>query len=245
MWGGVAYFVRFVVVLFIEPQINPLKHFPVVTISHKLLLPLNIPLGRWMEATFGFGPAEAHTFAFIILGKIPGVFGFLVWEFKENYRLYEANRPADLRPVMIGHHGETLPRLLRPGFHSGTLPKTYAKLRRAERRALKTGDWHNARGHLESLHHIEEAIRRFAERELLAYINGLPAWEGRNLRLAAVEAGSNRVRIELACPATGTDRLVISFDEQSGWLLAGAVDPEWKVGADRNDRARVGFGRLL
>ena len=57
---------------------------------------------------------------------MPGVFGFLVWELKENWRLYEANRSPTLGPV---HRRQ--PRrdgwsdLLRPGFHSGTLPKLY------------------------------------------------------------------------------------------------------------------------
>ena len=32
----ITYVVRFVVNLLIEPQINPIKHFPVVTVSHKL-----------------------------------------------------------------------------------------------------------------------------------------------------------------------------------------------------------------
>ncbi len=233
IWGAISYFVRFLVVLFIEPQVNPLKHFPVVTISHKLLLPMNPSLAAVLEQSFGFGPGEAHIFAFIILGKIPGIFGFLVWEFKENWRLYRANRPADLKPVMIGHHGETLPRMLRPGFHSGTLPKLYAKLRRAERQAIKTGDGRAARRHIESLHEAEESIRRFAERELLAYVNGTPTWAGQSLRLAAVAAGSNRVRVELACSAAGHERLIVSFDEQSGWLLAGAVDPRWRISREQ------------
>ena len=65
---------------------------------------------------------------------LPGIFGFLVWELKENWRLYRANRAPDLKPVVIGSHGETMLRLLRPGFHSGTVPKLYAKLRRAQRK---------------------------------------------------------------------------------------------------------------
>ena len=40
LWFVVAYVVRFCVTLLIEPQVNPIKHFPVVTVSHKLLLPL-------------------------------------------------------------------------------------------------------------------------------------------------------------------------------------------------------------
>ena len=232
-WGCVSYVVRFLVVLFIEPQINPLKHFPVVTVSHKLLLPMTHNLALFIEAKFGFGPADAHLIAFLILGKIPGIFGFLVWEFKENYRLYRANRPEDLRPVMIGHHGETMRRLLRPGFHSGTLPKLFAKLRRADRRAIKTGDRRSARRHIDTLHHVEEAIHRFVERELLNYVNDSSAWATEPLQLAGVEAGSNRVRIELACSAAGAERMIVAFDEQDGWLVASATDPGWRIDAER------------
>ena len=91
-WGGVAYVVRFIVVLFIEPQINPIKHFPVVTISHKLLLPMIPTLAGVLIDSFGFETAAAGLAATIVIGKIPGVFGFLVWELKENWRLYRANR---------------------------------------------------------------------------------------------------------------------------------------------------------
>src|SRR5262249_45947598 len=121
LWGGVAYVLRFVLILFIEPQINPIKHFPVVTISHKLLLPTIPAVTEVLIQSFGISTVAAGTLATVIVGKIPGVFGFLVWELKENWRLYRANRPATLRPDVIGHHGETLPRLLKPGFHSGTL----------------------------------------------------------------------------------------------------------------------------
>ena len=39
VWSAVDFVVRFCVNLLIEPQVNPIKHFPVVTVSHKLLLP--------------------------------------------------------------------------------------------------------------------------------------------------------------------------------------------------------------
>ena len=233
IWGGVAYVLRFVLVLFIEPQINPLKHFPVVTISHKLLLPMIPALTEFLMQSYGLEKRVAGPLAFVILGKIPGIFGFIVWELKENWRLYQANRPADLTPTMIGHHGETLPRLLRPGFHSGTLPKLYARLRRADRRAIKGNDWRAARGQIELLHHNEEALRRFAERELLAYVNGAPAWAGHPVRSGEVEAGSNRVRMELACPAAGPARMIVTFEEQAGWLIADGADAGWQMTPDQ------------
>ena len=33
-----AYVLRFAVNVLLEPQFNPIKHFPVVTVGHKLLL---------------------------------------------------------------------------------------------------------------------------------------------------------------------------------------------------------------
>jgi len=39
VWFYVTYVVRFCVTLLIEPQVNPIKHFPVVTVSHKIILP--------------------------------------------------------------------------------------------------------------------------------------------------------------------------------------------------------------
>ena len=45
VWFFVAYFVRFCVNLLIEPQVNPLKHFPWVTAAHKMMWPLFIASG--------------------------------------------------------------------------------------------------------------------------------------------------------------------------------------------------------
>ena len=70
---------------------------------------------------------------------IADAFGFIFWEVKENWRLYRANRSPTLGPVSIGPHGETLAGLLQPGFHSGTVPKLYARLRAAERQAIRDG----------------------------------------------------------------------------------------------------------
>jgi len=228
VWGGFAYVLRFLLILFIEPQINPIKHFPVVTVSHKLLLPLIPAVAEQVLApAFGLRMGVAVTVAAIIIGKIPGLFGFLVWEFKENWRLYAANRPRTLRPVVVGHHGETVPRLLRPGFHSGTLPKLYARLRRAVRQAHAGGDGRAARRYEDALHHVEEAVRHFAERELVALINGSRRWRGGPVRVDKVHAGTNRIRLELGCPMLGGDNLQLWFDDQSGWLLARISETGW------------------
>ena len=126
--------------LLIEPQVNPIKHFPVVTVSHKIMLPFSLHLtGLFAAPLAPLGPLLANTIAGTTVFLLPGVFGFLVWELKENWRLYAANRPRYLRPMPIGSHGETLLRLLRPGIHSGTVPRLFAKLRQggADRRTCR------------------------------------------------------------------------------------------------------------
>ena len=59
-WSAVAYVLRFCVNLLIEPQINPIKHFPVVTVSHKLLLPLYPVFGRHFRDAHGEGIGLYH-----------------------------------------------------------------------------------------------------------------------------------------------------------------------------------------
>ena len=141
LWFFVAYVLRFAVNVLLEPQINPIKHFPVVTVGHKLLLAAYKPAADFLIGWLGINKIEAYAIGGTVIWCIPGIFGFLVWELTANWRLYAANRPQRLRPVKIGSHGETMIRLLRPGFHSGTVPKRYAKLRRAERHARAGGDW--------------------------------------------------------------------------------------------------------
>ena len=132
VWFGVTYLTRLVVNLLVEPQVNPIKHFPVVTVAHKITLPFMLELLRFlMGPPLYVKPVTANGLVFTMQMLLPGVFGFLIWELKENWKLYEANRSRNLRPVPIGHHGESLARLLRPGFHSGTIPKLFDHLRRA------------------------------------------------------------------------------------------------------------------
>jgi len=225
VWGLITYVVRFCVTILIEPQVNPIKHFPVVTVSHKIMLTQAFALESVMKGLFG---AELGLpIAGVVLLLMPGVFGFLVWELKENWRLYEANRPGDLKPVAIGHHGETLARLLKPGFHSGTVPKLFAKLRRAERKALATGHGKGVRKHLAALRGVEESIRHFVDREFLTLLLQGRSMAAMPLALGEVGAGAKRFLIELHRPGRGGPALWLSFEEHSGWLVAGVVEPGW------------------
>ncbi|MEX0587095.1 MAG: hypothetical protein WD176_10650, partial [Pirellulales bacterium] len=215
VWFAVTYIVRFCVNVLIEPQVNPIKHFPVVTVSHKLLLWF-IP-GLTSVLAITMDKTVAATVATVIITSIPGIFGFLVWELKENWRLYDANRPRRLRPVPIGHHGETLARLLKPGFHSGTVPKLYAKLRRAERKARQRDDWKATRKHLQALHHVELRIRRYVEREFIELLAESRHWGASRVSVGRVRLASNRVLVELRWSDIDDTSLWIALDQQAGW----------------------------
>jgi hypothetical protein len=227
VWFVITYLVRFAINVLIEPQINPIKHFPVVTVSHKLVLSLMAVLAHPYADAMGWEGREGYLKAFGILATvgtmIPGMFGFIAWELRENWKLYKANRPQTLRPVVIGNHGETMPRLLRRGFHSGTVPKLHARLRKAEYR----GQYAKVRKHLAALHHIAEAIRHFVERELISLLGKSNSWAGLPLEVGEVVLASNRIRVELRCPPLPGGPVAVVFDEQQGWLLAGLGETGW------------------
>jgi hypothetical protein len=220
IWFWITYVVRFTVNVLVEPQVNPIKHFPVVTVSHKLLFAAYYPFTKFLERAFNISVYEAGVAATLVIWCIPGIFGFLAWELRENWRLYAANRPNRLRRVIIGSHGESMLRLLRPGFHSGTIPKRFARLRRAERRAREKGGWKAARKQLEVLHHVERDVRRFVEREFAAWFAESRSWPGAVPAVEKVRLATNRVRVALKRPAVSDGTLWLTFEAQSGWLLA-------------------------
>jgi hypothetical protein len=237
-WGFFAFWIRIYVNLLIEPQVNPIKHFPVVTVSHKIMLPMAPQVVHALIRVLRpIGRVAATTFASITALLLPGFFGFLAWELKENYKLYQASREGRLRAAPIGHHGETMAGLLKPGFHSGTIPKLTAKIRRAARaHAEKLAELQTQR--LE----IEEAIERFVARELTSLLARAPQWKGGPVEVAHVELGGNRVLVTLTAPrlapagaagaagaagehatsgAHAAGDACIAFEEQSGFIVAG------------------------
>jgi hypothetical protein len=171
----------------------------------------------------------AGAVAGITIFVIPGIFGFLVWELRENWRLYAANRPPELEAVPIGHHGETMARLLRPGFHSGTLPKLFARLRRAERRARLRGDWSPVRKHLQSLVGVEHSTRQFLQRELVALLGESRHWKHVLPRVSQVRLATNRVVAELSSPEWPAGGLGLVFELRSGLLVADRVGEDWSL----------------
>jgi hypothetical protein len=217
IWFFINYVIRFCVNLMIEPQVNPIKHFPVVTVSHKLVaLPILVLYGSLQGP---LGEAAAASISVFLQFLVPGIFGFLAWEFKENWQLYAANRPQNLRPILLGHHGETMIQFLRPGFRSGTIPKLYAKLRKTGRKAYWTRDWRAYSKYREGLHHVAEEVRRFVDRELLELLHESRTWADRTITSGEIHLASNRILIELYCPGLAEESMWLAFEEQAGWLV--------------------------
>jgi len=219
IWFPIAYLFRFAFYLLLEPQINPVKHFPVVTVSHKLLLPLVPSFGELLEKMTGWGVAKANVWAFSIIACVPGIFGFIAWELLANWRLYAANRSRKLNPVVLGSHGETMRGLLCPGFHSGAIPKLFRRLRNSD-------GANSSRLHHE-LEHAEEAVHRFFERELIHLLAHSPDWSGVNLQVSTVSFGCQSVTVEVLAPAVYRDPFRLSFENRDGRIEAHVDQQGW------------------
>ncbi len=233
-WFFVAYVVVFAFTLLIEPQINPIKHFPVVTVSHKLILPTGPVFVEQLEPYIG--RAKATTLVWSTIWLIPGVFGFLVWELKGNWRLYAANRPSTLLPVSIGRHGETMASLLRPGFHSGTLPKLYAGLRRASRKAQRSGDWKPVDRKRLQLQRVQEAIRRFVQRDLIALLSEARFLPGVTVGVGRIRVATNRIDVEITRSDQPANPVQFTWDEIGGRLVGEVSRPGWLELLHASDR---------
>jgi hypothetical protein len=228
-WFFVKYFVRLFISLFVEPTFNPIKHFPVVTVTAKLIVPLIPFLNDAIAAPLSpvIGKIATYVVGPTVIFFLPGLAGFLVWELKENWRLYQANRPPRLLAVPVGHHGETVVRLLRPGFHSGTLPKLFARLRRADRKAQWTASWHASRKQRRKILDVEHSVRKFVERDLFSVLSRSHRWGGVPLSLDGLEVGPTSIHFTLGCVDLGETPLRIAFEERAGWLVARVVECGW------------------
>ncbi|MBK5931786.1 sulfite exporter TauE/SafE family protein [Halochromatium salexigens] len=182
LWRLSEALIQFYVTVLVEPQVNPVKHFPIVTIGHKLLLPfLPAITTAFVEVTESVLPKViAYPLVTLTIVLLPGLFGFLVWELKENWKLYEANHREPLgssdaeqtpaiavEPASVGAHAETMRRLMCRGFHSGTLPKRFDRLRKVIREQLRDDNAYpkHLRRCQRQLEEVEHAIGVFVDRE--------------------------------------------------------------------------------
>lgn len=233
VWLPISYLIRFNLVVFIEPCLNPLK-LPVCSIATKFYLPfigiVNSSLYDGMSPVLG--SVTAKLLAWWITFWLPDVVGFVFWEMKENWTLFRANRRQTLGSAAVGAHGETVRGLFQPGFHSGTLPKLFARIRHAELAALKSGNYSAVRQSRATQQELEEVLAKFATRELCYLLDLSPAWRGQALEAAMVELASNQVRFYLADPRHPGEPLVLSIDYRSRWVVARLEECPWLAKLD-------------
>ena len=226
IWSVVEAGVRFCITLLIEPQLNPIKHFPVVTVSHKLLVPMIPMVASQLVETTGMEKGLALTAVTFVSTCIPGVFGFLAWELKENWRLYAANRPATLRPVPVGHHGETMRRLLMPGFHSGTIPRLFARLRRIHARGATNPS--ASRAHTDrQRHELEHDIAMFFERDVIGLLERSDACRGLTITVNEVVLAVTRIMISLGGEGRDALPLILELSRRADIIESRVVKPGW------------------
>jgi len=234
VWSVISFLIRIYINLLIEPTLHPVKHFPVVTVAHKIFLPVLLILAVNMEAILSryMNKALAMSITWFNIVFLPGFFGFAVWELKENWRLFRRNRWKNLGAISVGSHGETVERLLRPGFHSGTLPKLFRSMRRLENESASVKRFTKRRGTLKKLHHVTEYVHRFVDRDLVALVNQSMDQHAGRLVCIDVKASTNSLSIHLElrdthadCSASGPLELVIQ--EQSGWVVAWTRRAGW------------------
>ena len=177
VWGALEAIIQFYAVVLIEPQTNPIKHFPVVTLGHKLMLPFLPALSGTLATLLSpvLPTAVALPTIALTVFLLPGLFGFLFWELKENRKLYAANRGVGVPLAHLGPHGETPRELMGRGFHGGTLPKAFDRLRQCLERQVRerSPDPRGLRRAARDLARIGDLVARFAERDL-----ALPLREG-------------------------------------------------------------------
>jgi hypothetical protein len=230
VWAITAYLVRLYATLLVEPEVNPLKHFPVVTVAHKFLLPFLPELLVAVERPLHvLGPFLAGAIAGVTVFLSPSIFGFLAWELKANYRLYRATRPQLVQPARFGPHGESCRELLVEGLHSGTIPKLFARLRRAAQRRLDRGLAIDAetssltRSELgrfyRRLEQVRHSLHRFVERELLPPLHGARRCSLHDLEVTKIDISSNRIRLRIASNARSAV-LELTLEQLGGWLVA-------------------------
>lgn len=227
IWFPISWFLRFYIVVLVEPGFNPIK-FPITSVAAKFVYPLSPMMYAWLTPQLqATGPVVYPIlFAFVSITWffLPDVFAYFIWEVKENWGLYQANRAEVIKPAPIGPHGETLLTLLEPGIHSGTIPRLFARWRRAERDAIKTGNWRVARTYRQALADLQRTLKLFVERNLVAMVHQSRLWLRHELSVGRVVLSRSRIRIELK-HARFPDRPVwLGFEEHAGWLVAEVAD---------------------
>lgn len=227
LWFPISFVARFYTIVLIEPMINPVK-LPISVVAAKIMLPMWAFLPVLAEKLTPFmGQVPAYAFVYINLTLLPDAVGFLFWEMKENWKMYKANRPKHLKPVVVGSHGETIEALLVPGLHSGTIPATFARLRRAEQEAFASANRRKVRASLRTLEEIEDHIRRFIEREMIALAERSEAWQGGILSCRRIHLANNCIDWDVHHRDFPAEPFALRWEWRPPWLIGAVRSLGW------------------
>lgn len=256
IWYLITYVFRFTLNLIVEPQVNPIKHFPIVTISHKLILPFSIIITKasrdMAKPLLGDWPLLMDlwltlVFMFVQFG-IPGICGFIAWELKSNWKLYRRSASKVLKPAIVTSHGEDILHMLRPGFHSGTIPKLFERIRKATTYGMKSGDWQGLRRLLLQKQHVCEEVHRFAERAFKAeFTNSIRmARQVSNIDIGEIEIALHKIIIPVSIDMQqeGKFSFQIHYQYKSHILFACVRPPMLQKIADEME-TYLGFALLV
>jgi hypothetical protein len=93
------------------------------------------------------------------------------------------------------------------------------------------------------LHGVEEDVRHFVDRDFLTILLQSRSLGSTPLAIGAVVPGTKRFLIEVIRPGRPGPGLWLSFEEHSGWLVAGIFDPGWLP--ELNPTGRDAFASAL
>ena len=240
VWGVVTYAVRIYLNLLVEPQLNPIKHFPVVTVAAKIMLPFALTLTRIfaLVLTPVLGSLIGHAIAAVTVFFLPGVFGFLVWELRSNWRLYEANRPEAL-----GAGGRRQPRRDgRPVTASG-FPLRHVAQAVWPAAAGAAGRAGKARRSGIERRCTMSRSRSAGSSTVISPPCSTRAgrWATSSIEPGAIHLATNRIRIEFVSKSRSHGGLWIDLEERPGVLAAGVSRPGWLDSLSADERRTLGL----
>ncbi|MEM1008319.1 MAG: hypothetical protein AAGJ35_04885, partial [Myxococcota bacterium] len=223
IWYVFTYMIRFCVILVAEPQLNPIKHFPVVTLSHKMIIPFSIEILNYMKDNQYHIAATTFVFLFLQFG-LPGIFGFLAWELRANWKLFKENQSETPEPIVMGSHGERVENLLRRGFHSGTLPRAYERYYALYRDQF----WkdHNPGFHeiQHDLEHVRDDLQTFIQREWITTCHLDPLLQKAQLHFSVQTLQVFMQHIDFCIQVERASHPILTWklrlEWEKGWLLA-------------------------
>ena len=227
VWFVVSYVLIFVFTLLVEPQVNPIKHFPVVTVSHKLILPTGPAIVKQLSRVLGCTDGE-----YVWFGLPSGwCRAFLdIW-------CGNSKRIGDCI-------GRTVPRLSAPKQWVVTarpccvcctldsIPERFPRPICALRRAVQHGEPPESKRYRRKsavIRRVRLDVQRFVERELLRLLADQDSRLGNSVHVRYVHASTNRIDVELTCSLWPEETTGLTWEYLNGKLL-GRIGPLGWIG---------------